>query len=462
MIPVIALVGRPNVGKSTLFNYLTRTRDALVADYPGLTRDRQYGRGVVGDIPYIVVDTGGLSLESETVDSLMAKQTQQAIDESDVVFFLVDAHAGVTAADEEIAQRLRQTRKEIILLVNKIDGVDPDMAIADFYGLGVGDPRPISSTQGRNIKKVLADVFSDYEVIEEDEDEGQEEGIRIGIVGRPNVGKSTLVNRLVGEERVVACDMPGTTRDSIEVNFEQNGKHYVLVDTAGVRRRTRVTETIEKFSVIKAMQAIEDADVVIVVMDAHAGIAEQDVRLLGYCLDAGCGVIIAINKWDGLDSDEREEVKNALDRKLAFIDYAEIHFISALHGSGVGHLMESVEQAYNSAMTDMPTAALTRVLESAVAAHQPPLVRGHRIKLRYAHQGGKNPPVIVIHGNQTDAIPNTYKRYLNNYFRKELHLVGTPLRLEFKTGENPYKGKKNPLTDRQRKRRKRLMKHVKK
>ncbi len=448
MKPVIALVGRPNVGKSTLFNRLTKTRDALVADYPGLTRDRKYGTGRVGDKPYIVVDTGGLSGDKEGVEEQMVSQAEQAIGEADVVLFMVDANAGLTGGDEVIVQQLRRISKPIYLVVNKVDGIDENIAAAEFQALGMGVPLAIAASHGRGVHRMIDVVLADMP--EAEEEAPQEKSLKVAIIGRPNVGKSTLVNRLLGEERVVAYDMPGTTRDSIFIPFEQDGKQYTLIDTAGVRKRGKVKETIEKFSVIKALQAIEAANVVILVLDAHDGISDQDATLAGFALDAGRAMVIAVNKWDGLEKEARERMKIELDRRLPFLDFAEMHFISALHGSGVGHLFKSVNAAYNAAMMDISTPNLTRILEDAVSQHQPPLVRGRRIKLRYAHQGGRNPPVIVIHGTQTDSVPGSYKRYLTNIFRKVFKLHGTPIRVEFRSPDNPFAGRRGTkLTPRQ-------------
>jgi len=463
MKPVIALVGRPNVGKSTLFNYLTRSRDALVADMPGLTRDRQYGSGKVGDRPYIVVDTGGLSGTAEGVDALMARQVQQAVDEANVVLFLVDGRDGLTASDQAIGQWLRQHGKNVILVVNKTDTGEPSVLMAEFFGLGLGEPVGIAASHGRGVPLLMERVFSALpEPSEEEEEAAEEDRIKVAIVGRPNVGKSTLVNRILGEERVVVFDMPGTTRDSIFIPFERDGQDYTLIDTAGVRRRSRIDEAIEKFSVIKTLQAIEEANVVVMVLDAREGISEQDATLLGFVLDAGRALVLAVNKWDGLSQDQRENVRRELDLKLPFLDFAKLHYISALHGTGVGDLFGSVKRAYASALRKFSTPELTRLLESALVAHQPPLVAGRRIKLRYAHQGGKNPPLIVIHGNQTASVPGSYQRYLSNFFREHLKLEGTPVRIEFKAGENPYADKKNVLTARQMQKRKRLVKHIKK
>lgn len=438
MKPVIAIVGRPNVGKSTLFNCLTKTRDALVADYPGLTRDRKYGSGRVGNKPYLVVDTGGLSGEKEGLDELMAGQVQQAIGEANAVIFLVDARAGLTGGDEVIGRQLRKINKPVFLIVNKIDGSDEDVAVAEFQSLGMGEPIGISSSHGRGVRHMMDEVLAVLPEAEEEEEEARDDSLKVAVIGRPNVGKSTLVNRLLGEERVVAFDMPGTTRDSIFIPFEQNGKKYTLIDTAGVRRRRNVKEAIEKFSVIKALQAIEEANVVILVLDAHEGISDQDATLAGFVLDSGRAMVIAINKWDGLEKDARDKMKEELERRLPFLDFAEMHFISALHGTGVGLLFKSVDAAYKAAMADLATPALTRILEDAVNQHQPPLVGGRRIKLRYAHQGGKNPPIIVIHGNQVDSVPEAYKRYLMNIYRKVFKLHGTPVRIEFRGGSNPF------------------------
>lgn len=464
MKPVIALVGRPNVGKSTLFNNLTRSRDALVADYAGLTRDRQFGIGRVGDRPYLVVDTGGLSGNDQGIDSEMAQQVRTAIDECDAVLFLVDARDGLNGADENIAAYLRQCGKPVTLVVNKTDGVDAEVVTSEFHELGLGKPWPIAASHGRGVRSLITEVLQAFPQEEGslDEEEQDERGIRVAIIGRPNVGKSTLVNRILGEERVVVFDMPGTTRDSIYIPFERDGQNYTLIDTAGVRRRARVREAIEKFSVIKTLQAITDANVVIMVLDAREGISEQDAHLLGHVMEAGRALVIAINKWDGLAQEQKEKIRRELQVKLPFLDFARIHFISALHGTGVGELYASLKKAYASAMRKFSTPELTELLEALMFNHQPPLVRGRRIKLRYAHQGGKNPPIIVIHGNQVDAIPNSYKRYLENGFRKYLKLEGTPIRIEFKGGENPYAGKKNQLSKRQIARKQRLVSFVKK
>ena len=461
MKPVIALVGRPNVGKSTLFNCLTRSRDALVADQPGLTRDRKYGEGKVGDRPYIVVDTGGLSGTKEGLDELMAGQVWLAVEEADVILFLVDARDGLMAGDLDIAKRLRALGKPLHLVVNKIDGAEASVVMAEFHSLGLGEPLGISAAHRGGVQSLMERVLEDLPPAEA-EGEQEDRGIKIAILGRPNVGKSTLINRILGEERVLAFDMPGTTRDSIFVPFERRGQRYTFIDTAGVRRRGKVHDKLEKFSVIKALQAIEEAHVVVMVIDAHQGISDQDAHLLGFVLDAGRALIIAVNKWDGLDKDERERVKYELSRRLQFVNFASLYFISALHGTGVGDLFKPIHRAYQAATRDLSTPELTRILEKAVEDHQPPLVQGRRIKLRYAHQGGRNPPIIVIHGNRTQDVPESYRRYLANVYRETLKLEGTPVRIEFRSGANPYEGKKNTLTQRQIDKRQRLKKYVQK
>lgn len=461
MLPVIALVGRPNVGKSTLFNCLTKTRDAIVADMPGLTRDRNYGRGVVGDRPYIVVDTGGISGNEDGIDSRMAQQSLAAINEADLVLFLVDARDGLTPGDINIAKHLRQCNKPVVLVVNKTDGFQPEVAEAEFHSLGFSDMHAIAASHNRGTQRLMQHALQQVPEVEPDTDEDENDTISIAIVGRPNVGKSTLVNRILGEERVVVFDMPGTTRDSIKIPFERDDQKYILIDTAGVRRRGRVDEDVEKFSVIKTLQAIENANVVIQVFDAHEGITDQDAHLLGFTIDSGRALVIAINKWDGMTPDQRDRVKEELARKLGFVSFAKHHLISALHGTGVGNLFDSVKKAYACAMSDLSTPQLSRLLEAFVEAHQPPLFHGRRIKLRYAHQGGKNPPIIVIHGNQTEEVPEAYRRYLINSFRKSLKLEGTPLQLQFKSGSNPFEGRRNQLTPRQIKKRQRLIRYVK-
>jgi len=449
MKPVIALVGRPNVGKSTLFNRLTRSRDALVANFSGLTRDRIYGTVTSDDCDFIIIDTGGLTAQSDNMADLMKKQADLAIEEADLVFFLVDGRAGLMADDHAVGQKLRSIGKPTILVINKSEGEQKEMIAAEFYALGLGEPQVISASQGRGIADLISSLKDELPAViaaaddsEEEDKEQRDNTIRLAVLGRPNVGKSTLINRIMGEERVVAFDEPGTTRDSIHIPFEKDGTDYILIDTAGVRRRSKVSEMLEKFSIVKTLQALEDANVVLLILDAHEGIVEQDLHLAGLIIQSGRAVVIAVNKWDGLDKEEREWVTSNVERRLPFLNFANTHFISALHGSGVGLLFKSVKQAYESAMAQIPTPRLTRVLEDAVADHQPPLVHGRRIKFRYAHLGGKNPPRIIIHGNQTDSTPNSYKRYLENTFRDVLNLHGTPIVIEFKKGDNPFKDKK--------------------
>lgn len=457
---VIALVGRPNVGKSTLFNRLTRTRDALVADEPGLTRDRRYGNMKYDDHTFMLIDTGGLSNDENDMDNLIKDQALQAVQEADLLLFIIDGREPLTVDDENIAKQLRTSGKPIVPVLNKTERLEKENIVAEFYTLGLGDPYAISSAHGSGIDELLSMLVERFpESIEEQE--GGEQNARVAIVGRPNVGKSTLVNRLLGEERVLAYDMPGTTRDSVYIPFEFDGEEYTLIDTAGVRRRSRIDEKIEKFSVIKTLQAIDHSNAVILVIDAHEGLSAQDLHLLGYVVDAGKALLIAVNKWDGLPKDEKDYFKKEIDRKLAFVDYASIHFISALHGSGVGNLMGVVRSSYLASRKQYSASMLTRILEDAVMSHQPPAIHGRRIKLRYAHQGGQNPPIIVIHGNQVDNVPDSYKRYLGNVYRKVLKLEGTPIRIQFKGGDNPFKGKKNTLSKRQIAKRKRMLKHVK-
>jgi len=459
---VIALVGRPNVGKSTLFNVLTKSRDALVADYPGLTRDRKYGRFQYRTTGFIIIDTGGLSGESEELDSHMERQTRLAVEESDIILFLVDARDGLTPADEVIADSLRRTGKHVVLVVNKTDGLDSRSVSSEFYSLGLGEPVSIAASQNRGIQAMLSgllktldiDATADKTVDKGSEESLSEEGveeddsIKVAIIGRPNVGKSTLVNRFLGEERVVVYDMPGTTRDSVFIPFERDGKRYTFIDTAGIRRKRAVHEAIEKFSIIKSMQAIERSNVVIMMIDARTEIADQDLHLIGYALEAGRALVLVINKWDGMDDYQKDLIHKGIDKQLPFVRFAETFFISALHGSGVGKLYGAIDRAYESAMKKYSTSDLTRLLEKAVQSHQPPLVNGRRIKLRYAHQGGMNPPRIIIHGNQVAKVPAVYKRYLTNFFRNELQSVGTPIKIEFKGSEsNPFdSGKKKKST----------------
>ncbi len=466
MVPVIAIVGRPNVGKSTLFNRLTRTRDAIVAEYAGLTRDRQYGRGVLGSFDYIVVDTGGLTGDEEGIEGPMAEQARRAIGDADLCLMLVDARAGRLPGDESIAESLRRTGTPTILVANKVDGENPDYLSGEFATLGLGEPALISASHGNGVSQLVNDVMATHPVIVGFEpaadEEPEEPGIKIAVVGRPNVGKSTLVNRILGEDRVVVFDQAGTTRDSIFVPFERDDQHYTLIDTAGVRKRGRVSEAIEKFSIVKTLDAINTANVVVLLIDAHEGLVEQDLHLLGHVVDAGRALVIAVNKWDGTDIDQKNDIRREIERRLRFVDYAQVHFISALHGSGVGNLFESIHVAYDAATRELKTNRLNDILADCIAEHQPPMVRGHRIKLRYVHLGGRNPPTLIIHGNQTESVPDSYKRFLEHRFRDALGLRGTPIRLEFRTSDNPYKGRKNQLTQRQVARKRRLMNHVKK
>jgi GTP-binding protein len=444
MLPTLVLVGRPNVGKSTLFNRLTKSRAALVADLPGLTRDRHYGRARVGDRPYIVVDTGGFEpVAKEGILYEMAKQTRQAIAEADVVAFLVDARQGVTEQDKNIADLLRRSGRPVVVVANKAEGQAPERAASEFYELGLGEPHPISSAHGDNVTEVAELALSlapstastGSPATHAAADAG---AVKVAVIGRPNVGKSTLVNTLLGEERVIAFDQPGTTRDSIYLDFERNGRQYVLIDTAGVRRRGKVLEAVEKFSVIKTLQAIEDANVVVLLFDAEQGISEQDAHLAGYILEAGRALVVAVNKWDAVAANRREDVKRDLDRKAAFLAFARHHYISAREGRGVGALLRSVDGAYAAAMAKLSTPKLTRTLAAAVTRQQPPRAGMGRPKLRYAHQGGQNPPLIVIHGSALGHIPATYRRYLEHFFSEAFQLRGTPLRIQFKTGANPY------------------------
>ena len=463
MIPVIALVGRPNVGKSTLFNRLTKSHDALVANYPGLTRDRKYGEGEFQGQRYMLIDTGGITGEEEGIDSAMASQSMQAIEEADAVLLVVDSRDGLTPIDRRLAEVMRQKGRRVYLVANKIDGINPDVAIAEFFELGIQEIFPTTATHGRGVRQLMESVLAPFP--REPESEPEEDlarGIKIAVIGRPNVGKSTLVNRLLGEDRVIVFDLPGTTRDSIYIDYEREGKKYTLIDTAGIRRRKNVKLAVEKFSIVKTLQAIEDANVVVLLVDAHEGLVDQDLHLMGMAIEAGRALVLAINKWDGMEADDKNWLKSELERRLRFVDFADIHFISALHGTGVGHLYASIERAYTAATDKLGTNRLTRILQGAVSEHQPPMVRGRRIKLRYAHAGGQNPPVIVIHGNQTEEVPSHYTRYLEKVFRKALDLHGTPVRIEYRSSENPYAGKKNQLTSRQVAKKRRLMKHVKK
>jgi len=448
VLPSLVIVGRPNVGKSTLFNRLTKTRAALVADLPGLTRDRHFGRGRVGDHPFIVVDTGGFEpVAKDGILRAMAKQTMTAIAEGDVLLFLVDARAGLTPGDREIADLLRRSGRPVVVAANKAEGLDSARAVAEFHELGLGEPYPISSAHGENVSELIeialavAPSGAAPEAVAHAalDDDAQADGpVKVAIVGRPNVGKSTLVNTLLGEERVLAFDEPGTTRDSIHVDFERDGHRYTLIDTAGLRRRGKVFETVEKFSVIKTLQAIEDAHVVILLLDARDEVTEQDAHIAGYIVEAGRALVVGVNKWDGLPAERRDEVKRDYARRLTFLAFASHHYISAKEGRGVAALMRSVDAAYAAAMARLPTPRLTRLLQQAVERQQPPRAGGGRPKLRYAHQGGRNPPLVVIHGSALAHVPDAYRRYLEHFFADALQLRGTPLRVQFKTGANPY------------------------
>ena len=445
MLPVVAIVGRPNVGKSTLFNALTRTRAAIVADVPGVTRDRQYGYARIGSVPCVLIDTGGLIEHPKGLDAQMRLQTERAVAEADRLVLLVDARSGPTAQDQFIARELLRTGKPVVLALNKAEGLDANLVAADFHSLGLGAPVAISAAHSQGMIELIEAALSGLEAQAlEPEESG---AIRVAVIGRPNVGKSTLVNRLIGDERVIASEQPGTTRDSILVPFHRDGRDFVLIDTAGVRRRARVEDAVERASIAKTLQAIAEAHVVIMVLDAHDSIGEQDASVLGQALERGRVLLIAVNKWDGIATDQREQIRHQLSLKLDFVPFAPLHFISARHGTGVGELARDAIRGYDAAMREMPTPALTRALERALEAHQPPLVRGRRIKLRYAHQGGRNPPRIVIHGNQTVSVPEAYRRYLANVYRESFDLFATPVAIEFRTDANPYdrlRGKRSP------------------
>ncbi|MDN4058856.1 ribosome biogenesis GTPase Der [Massilia sp. YIM B02769] len=442
MKPVIALVGRPNVGKSTLFNRLTRSRDALVADLPGLTRDRHYGEGRIGERPFLVIDTGGFEpVAKEGIMHEMALQTKQAVAEADIVVFIVDGRQGLTPHDKTITDFLRKSGRQVMLVINKSEGMKYTSVTAEFYELGMGDPYVISAAHGDGVHDLVneaLDLAFAQRPSDEEELEPADRGVKIALVGRPNVGKSTLINTLVGEQRVIAFDMPGTTRDSIEVPFERDGKQYTLIDTAGIRRRGKVFEAIEKFSVVKTLQSVSEANVVVLMLDAQQDISEQDAHIAGFILESGRALVVAVNKWDGLTSDQRDQVKNDIDRKLDFLGFADMKFISALKGSGVSQLMKSVDAAYAAATANLSTPRLTRALQEAIEKQEPKRKGGTRPKMRYAHQGGQNPPVIVIHGNALDGVTEPYKRYLEKHFRDTFSLIGTPLRIELRSGKNPF------------------------
>ncbi|HLX22642.1 MAG TPA: ribosome biogenesis GTPase Der [Usitatibacter sp.] len=448
MKPTVVLVGRPNVGKSTLFNRFTRSRDALVADLPGLTRDRHYGQGRVGDKPFIVVDTGGFEpVAKDGILSEMARQAREAIAEADVILFITDARAGLSPQDKRIAQQLREANAPVLLVVNKTEGMRKEVVTAEFHELALGHPYPISAEHGEGVSSLVDEALAPFPVHVEDDQEPDHP--RVAIIGRPNVGKSTLVNRLLGEERVIAFDQPGTTRDSIEVELDWDGKRYTLVDTAGIRRKGKVFESVEKFSVVKTLQSIERANVVVLVVDAEADIADQDAHIGGYILEAGRSLVVAVNKWDAVDSEKRKDVKNDLERKLQFLDFADFVTISARMGTGIKALLAAVDTSFAAAMAKLSTPKLTRALQAAIEQQQPPLSGRFRPKMRYAHQGGSNPPIVVVHGSGLDGVKRPYLRYLENTFRKTFKLKGTPLRIELRSSANPFEGRKKPLTEKQ-------------
>jgi GTPase len=456
----VALLGRPNVGKSTLFNRLTRTRDALVADIPGVTRDVKVGIGRLGHGGYLVVDTGGIDNTGSVLAPQITQQALLALEECEVGLLLIDGREGITSADRELAQQLRKSNKPLYLAVNKTEGREAEAVAAEFAELGIHPVFAISASHGAGVVGMIEAITADW--ISEDPQPDTETGIRVAICGRPNVGKSTLVNRMLGEQRMITADLPGTTHDSVAIPLERHGDLYTLIDTAGLRRKSKVTDVVEKFSAIKSIQAIDLAHVVVVLLDAREGLSEQDLTVLGSVVECGRSLVIAVNKLDGLAPDLREEMKREMDRRLDFVDFATVHTISALHGTGVGELFDSIKAAWRSAHVDVPTKLLTDLLEVALERHSPPLVHGRRIKLRYAHFGGKNPPTIIIHGSQTDEVPVSYQRYLSNFFRNALKLVGTPVRIQFKYGDNPFEGRHNVLTRRQIQKRQRLVRHTKK
>ncbi len=436
MLPVVAIVGRPNVGKSTLFNRLTRTRDAIISAYPGMTRDRKFGDVHLENRHFIIVDTGGITDETDDVGKLITQQALHAIEDADKIIFLIDGRAGLTSEDRMIAKDLRRIGKPLTLAVNKTEGLDPSISTAEAHELGLGTPIAIAAVHGTGISTLLTALFPEAN---ETANENETGGIRLAIIGQPNVGKSTLTNRMLGEERVIVHDSPGTTRDSIFIPLERFDKQYTLIDTAGVRRRKNVSEEPEKFSVVKTLQAIENCNVVLYVVDARRGVTDHDLKLLGFVLECGKALVIAINKWDGMTEEARNQAKATIDRHLDFVQFARIHYISALHGSGVGNLFDSVNEAYESATKKLSTPQLSRLLQLAQETHQPPLVHGRRVKLRYAHPGGYNPPCIVIHGNQLHALPESYRKFLEHFYQKKLNLHGTPVLIEFRTNENPYR-----------------------
>lgn len=459
--PTIAIIGRPNVGKSTLFNRITRSRSALVADVPGLTRDPRVGIGRLGDAGYIVVDTGGIDDGNDELTTQIAAQAMAVAAECDAIILVVDGRAGISAADETLANDLRRCGVPSVVAVNKTEGMNPDSSTAEFSTLGLGTTIAVSAAHGEGVASMIEEITSQWPPAEEYFSDPNDEHIRIAVVGRPNVGKSTLVNRILGEPRMITADLPGTTRDSIDTDFERDGRQYTIIDTAGLRRKSKTRGVAEKFSAVQTLQSLDRAQVVLLVIDAHDSITEQDLTLLGLVLDSGRSLVIVVNKWDGMEADDRDRLKDELDRRLRFANFATVQFISALHGSGVGNLFAPIETAWRSALAGHKTNNLSKLLEQAVTAHPPPLVRGRRIKLRYAHMGGRNPPTIVIHGNQVETVPGSYVRYLENFFREQLELIGTPVQIEFRQGKNPFAGRRNTLNKRQQEKRRRLMRHVK-
>jgi GTP-binding protein len=467
MLPAVALVGRPNVGKSTLFNRVTATRDALVADYPGLTRDRRYGIGQAAERRFIVIDTGGLTAAANSgeMTALVAKQVEIAIEEADTVVLVVDHKSGLTDDDVRVAERLRRVAKPVVIAVNKAEGVLGEIAEAEFHALGLGAPIGISATHGQGVEALMRAALAPFPAGDDAANAAAEAaleaelGPKVAVVGRPNVGKSTLINRLLGENRLITSPEPGTTRDSVHVPCERDGKKFVLVDTAGVRRRARVAEghVVEKYSVVQSLKAIEDAGAVIAVLDARESVTDQDAHVVGLAAERGRALAIAVNKWDGMDGHERRLVEREVERKLDFAPYASVHYVSALHGSGIAELLKAALVGYKNAGVELATPRLTRVLEDATQSNPPPLVRGRQVRLRYAHQGGRYPPLIVVHGTQAQRLPDHYKRYLENAFRETLKLKGTPVRVELRTTENPFAGRRNKLTPRQAKHRRRML-----
>ena len=464
MLPAVALVGRPNVGKSTLFNQLTGSRDALVADYPGLTRDRRYGFGNFEGHSFIAIDTGGLVDDTREVDALVVQQAEIAMNEADAVVLVVDYREGLTAADQQIAERLRSADKPVTIAVNKSEGLAPEMAEAEFHSLGLGAPVGIAALQGRRVGTLMRAALEPFteEAPEDTEASGRLEGPRLAVVGRPNVGKSTFINRLLRSERLVTSAEPGTTRDSVLVPCRRGDREFILVDTAGIRRRARVHNSVEKFSVVQSLQAIEDSGVVVLLVDAREGVTEQDLHLMGLSIERGRAITIAVNKWDGVEISRRRQIEAEVDRKLEFVGFARVNYISALHGSGIDAVVDAALAAYEAAGREFSTPKLNRILERALTAHPIPIVGGRRIRLRYVHQGGRHPSILVVHGNRSERVPAHYRRYLVNAFRKALHLQGVPLRLELKSGDNPFAGRRNALTRRQLKRKRRLIRHGRK